>query len=193
MSPVTLRLVVALAALLVLASQPTVSAAEAPVSRPIHIQADQLTYIKETRTYEGKGSVVVVQGPLRLEADEAVLEMDTGQVKAVGRVHLNDGLQDIHGDRLDFNVHTTKGVIFHGRLFVLEGNFTVDARVMERLEQTRFAKDLDRDLAKPRRARVHDLQGDAARQHDVRCQVHHPRILDLQLLDDLVVADPGLG
>ncbi len=109
-------------------------------SRPVHIQADQLTYDKATRTYEGKGSVVVVQGPLRLEADEAVLNMDTGQVQAVGRVHLNDGLRDVHGERLDFNFNTTKGVIFHGRLFVLEGSggFTVDAKVMERLSEEQY-------------------------------------------------------
>jgi LPS-assembly protein len=138
MSPAMLRLVVALAALLALAGRPTVSAAEAPVSRPIHIQADHLTYDKTTRTYEGKGSVVVVQGPVRLEADEAVLNVDTGQVTAVGRVHLNDGLSEIHGERLDFNLNTTKGVIFHGRLFILEGNFTVDARVMERLSDARY-------------------------------------------------------
>lgn len=133
-----LRLAGALAALLASAFLPSWSAAEAPVSRPIHIQADQLTYHKATQTYEGKGSVLVVQGPLRLEADEAVLDVGTGQVKAVGRVHLNDGFRDIHGDRLDFNVNTTKGVILHGTLFVLEGNFTVDARVMERLSDEQY-------------------------------------------------------
>lgn len=138
MGTVTLRPVILLAALMALAFSPSWSAAEAPVSRPIHIQADQLTYHKTTQTYEGKGSVVVVQGPLRLEADEAVLEVGTGQVKAVGRVHLNDGLRDIRGDRLDFNVNTTKGVVFHGRLFVLEGNFTVDAHVMERLSDEQY-------------------------------------------------------
>ncbi len=138
MGPVTLRAVVVLAALLAPAFSPAWSAAEAPASRPIHIQADQLTYYKATKTYEGKGAVVVVQGPLRLEADEAVLDVGTGQLKAVGGVHLNDGFRDIHGDRMDFNVNTTKGVIFHGRLFVLEGNFTVDARVMERLSDEQY-------------------------------------------------------
>ncbi|MEK6694791.1 MAG: LPS assembly protein LptD, partial [Nitrospirota bacterium] len=134
----TFRTVLLPAALLALVLSPAWSAAEPPASRPIHIQADQLTYHKTTQTYEGKGSVVVVQGPLRLEADEAVLEAGTGQVKAVGRVHLNDGFRDIRGDRMDFNVNTTKGVVFHGRLFVLEGNFTVDARVMERLSDEQY-------------------------------------------------------
>lgn len=138
MGPVALRPAVLLTALLALACSPSWAAAEPPVSRPIHIQADQLTYHKATRTYEGKGSVVVVQGPIRLEADEAMLDVGTGQVRASGGVHLNDGFRDIHGDRMDFNVNTTKGVIFHGRLFVLEGNFTVDARVMERLSDEHY-------------------------------------------------------
>jgi LPS-assembly protein len=132
------RLVVPLTALLFfLVATPLL--AEAPSSaRPTHIQADTLIYSKETRTYEGKGSVVIVQGPNRLEADEATLSVDTGQVTAVGRVHLNDGLSDIHGERLEFNFNTTKGVIFHGRLFILEGNFTVDAQVMERLSEEQY-------------------------------------------------------
>lgn len=138
MGPVTLRAVVVLTALLAPAFSPAWSAAEAPTLRPIHIQADQLTYHKATKTYEGKGSVVVVQGPLRLEADEAMLDVGTGQLKAVGGVHLNDGFRDIRGERMDFNVNTTKGVIFHGRLFMLEGNFTVDARVMERLSDEQY-------------------------------------------------------
>ena len=138
MRGMTFRRALVLAALLAPAFWPSWSAAEAPAPRPIHIQADQLTYHKATQTYEGKGSVVVVQGPFRLEADEAVLNVGTGQIKALGRVHLNDGLRDTRGDRLDFNINTTKGVIFHGRLFVLEGNFTVDARVMERLSGEQY-------------------------------------------------------
>jgi LPS-assembly protein len=132
------RLVVPLTALLFLL-EATSALAEGPSSaRPIHIQADTLVYSKETQTYQGKGSVVVVQGPYRLEADEATLNVATGQVTAVGQVHLNDGFHDIHGERLDFNFNTTKGVIFHGRLFVLEGNFTVDAQVMERLSEEQY-------------------------------------------------------
>ena len=133
------RLVVPLTVLLFLL-EATPALAEGPSSsaRPIHIQADTLVYSKETQTYHGKGSVVVVQGPYRLEADEATLNVATGQVTAVGRVHLNDGVHDIHGERLDFNFNTTKGVIFHGRLFVLEGNFTVDAQVMERLSEEQY-------------------------------------------------------
>ena len=132
------RLVVPLTALLFLL-EATPALAEGPSSaRPTHIQADTLVYSKETQTYEGKGSVVVVQGPYRLEADEATLNVATGRVTAVGRVHLNDGVHDIHGERLDFNFNTSKGVIFQGRLFVLEGNFTVDARVMERLSEEQY-------------------------------------------------------
>jgi len=115
-----------------------VAAADPSPPRPIHIQADTLTYDKATQTYEGKGGVVVVQGPLRMDADEAVLNVATGQLTAVGRVHLNDGFNDIRGERLDLNVNTTKGIIFHGRLYVLDGNFVVDGRVMERLSESKY-------------------------------------------------------
>ena len=132
------RLVVPLTALLFSLEAATVLAADPSPPRPVHIQADTLTYSKATQTYEGKGSVVVVQGPNRLEADEATLNVATGQVRATGHVHLNDGMSDIHGERLDFNINTTKGVIFHGRLFVVESNFTVDAKVLERLSEEQY-------------------------------------------------------
>src|SRR5439155_17842756 len=135
------RLVVPLTAFLFFMEATSVLAEDPSPARPIHIQADTLVYSKATQTYEGKGSVVVVQGPVRLEADEATLNATTGQVRAAGRVHLNDGVSDIHGERLEFNFKTTKGVIFHGRLFVLEGNFTVDARVMERLSEEQYRLD----------------------------------------------------
>jgi LPS-assembly protein len=132
------RLIVPLTALLFSLEAATVLAEDPSSPRPIHIQADKLVYSKATQTYEGKGSVVVVQGRYRLEADEATLNVATGRVTAVGRVHLNDGFHDIHGERLEFNFNTTQGVIFHSRLFVREGNFTVDAQVMERLSDERY-------------------------------------------------------
>ena len=138
MGLLTRRLVVPVTALLFSLEAATVLAADPPPARPVHIQADTLTYSKATQTYEGKGSVVVVQGPNRLEADEATLNVATGQVRATGHVHLNDGMSDIHGERLDFNINTTKGVIFHGRLFVVESNFTVDAKVLERLSEEQY-------------------------------------------------------
>ena len=113
-------------------------AAEGGSSRPTHIQADTLTYDKKAGVYHGIGHVVVVQGPLRLEADDAVLDVTTGQLAAVGHVHLEDGVRDVHGERMDLNINTSKGVIFHGRIFAFEGNFTLDGRVIERLSESQY-------------------------------------------------------
>jgi LPS-assembly protein len=115
--------------------------AEAPRSRPIHIQADILTYDKTTQVYHGTGQVVVVQGPLRLDADEAIMDVSTGQLAAFGNVRLADGTNNIQGERLDININTSKGIIFHGRLFVVDGNFTLDGRVIERLSETQYRVD----------------------------------------------------
>jgi LPS-assembly protein len=116
----------------------SVLAQERPPSRPIHIQADTLTYEKATRVYEGKGHVVIIQGPLRLDADEAVLNIETGQLSAVGNVHLNDGIRDTRGDRMDLNINTSKGVIFHGRIFVVDGEYTLDGRILEKVSETQY-------------------------------------------------------
>src|SRR5207245_11250999 len=106
------RLVVPLTVLLFLL-EATPALAEGPSSsaRPIHIQADTLVYSKETQTYHGKGSVVVVQGRYRLEADEATRNVVIGQVAAEGRVHFKNVVYDIHRDRLDFHFNSRNGVI----------------------------------------------------------------------------------
>jgi LPS-assembly protein len=109
-----------------------------PITRPIHIQADILTYSQNNQVYEGKGNVMVVQGPFRMDADEAILNVATGQLTAIGHVRLNDGIHDLSADRVDLNINTKKGVIFHGRLYVVEGNVTVDGEVLERLSDTQY-------------------------------------------------------
>jgi LPS-assembly protein len=130
---------VVLLALLMVCAWPGIAlAAEGDPSRPIHIQADTLTYDKTTRIYHGIGHVMVVQGPLRLDADEGELNVDTGQLTALGHVYLSDGTSIIRGDRLDLNINSSKGVIFHGRMFVVDGNYTIDGTVLERLSETQY-------------------------------------------------------
>ena len=130
---------VVLLALLIVRAWPGIAfAAEGDPSRPIHIQADTLTYNKTTRMYHGTGHVMIVQGPLRLDADEGELNVDTGQLTALGHVYLNDGVSNIRGERLDLNINSSQGVIFHGRIFVVDGNYTVDGSVLERLSETQY-------------------------------------------------------
>ena len=73
-----------------------------------------------------------------MDADDATLNVSTGQLTAVGNVHFREGLRDIFADRLDLNINTSKGVIFHGRIFILDGNFTLDGRVLERLSEDQY-------------------------------------------------------
>jgi LPS-assembly protein len=130
---------VILSTLLMLSVSSAVGQTPSPLpSRPIHLQADTLTYDKATQTYHGTGHVILVQGPLRMDADDATLNVSTGQLAAVGNVHFQDGLRDIYADRLDLNINTSKGVIFHGRIFMLDGNFTLDGRVLERLSENQY-------------------------------------------------------
>src|SRR2546427_11244302 len=104
------RLVVPLTVLLFLL-EATPALAEGPSSsaRPIHIQADTLVYSKETQTYHGNGSVVVVQGPYRLEADEATLNLGGEQAAAGGRGRRHDGGHGTHTERLELQFHRTCG------------------------------------------------------------------------------------
>ena len=76
---------VLLFALLIVRAWPGIAfAAEGDPSRPIHIQADTLTYNKTTRIYHGTGHVMVVQGPLRLDADGGH-KLDANPTEAEGK------------------------------------------------------------------------------------------------------------
>ena len=136
--PAVVLLALLLALLIVRAWPGIAFAAEGDPSRPIHIQADTLTYNKTIRIYHGTGHVMIVQGPLRLDADEGELNVDTGQLTALGHVYLSDGVSNIRGDRLDLNINSSKGVIFHGRMFVVDGDYTIDGTVLERLSETQY-------------------------------------------------------
>ncbi len=114
----------------------------APSAQPIQITAEHLEYLQNVDVYEADGSVVVIQGPLRLTADHITLMMLTGTMVATGHVHLTDPTSDLHAERLELDVNTDSGVVTNGKLYIKQSNTLITGRILQRFSETHYrAKD----------------------------------------------------
>ena len=113
-----------------------------PAAQPIQITAEQMEYLQNVDIYEADGSVVVVQGPLRLTADHATIMMLTGTMIATGHVHLTEPSTYLKAERLELDVNTNAGVITNGKLYIKESNTLVTGRILQRFSDSHYrAKD----------------------------------------------------
>lgn len=113
-----------------------------PGQGPIEITADRVEYLEGPAVYEARGSVVVVQGPLRLTADQATLFTLSSTLVATGHVHLTDPGSDLQAERLELDLNTEAGVVTNGQLFIKESNTLVTGRILQRFSEDHFrAKD----------------------------------------------------
>ena len=114
--------------------QPTSSSS----SSPVEITADSLEFDQAREAYVAKGSVVVVQGPVRLTADQVTLHKLSGQLIATGHVYLRDEISDLWTEQLDININTEAGVITQGEIFLRERNSFVTGRKIQRFSETHY-------------------------------------------------------
>ncbi|MGH7230949.1 MAG: LPS-assembly protein LptD, partial [Nitrospiraceae bacterium] len=109
-----------------------------PASQPIDITGDRLEYLRNVDVYEAEGSVVVVQGQLRLTADHVTLMMLTGTMVATGHVHLTDPITDLKAERLELDVNTDAGVVTNGKLYIKESNSLITGRILQRFSESHY-------------------------------------------------------
>ena len=105
---------------------------------PVDIEADELTYERETQTYEAHGQVEVSRGDLSLKADHAQLNMATKEMVAWGNVLLREGEDVIECQRLEVNLDTRSGRIYQARLFLKEQNFHITGKEVEKLGENHY-------------------------------------------------------
>jgi len=105
---------------------------------PMDIEADELTYERETQTYEAHGEVEVSRGDLSLKADHARLNMATKELVAWGNVLLREAEDVIECQRLEVNLDTRLGRIYQARLYLKEQNFHITGKEVERLGENHY-------------------------------------------------------
>jgi LPS-assembly protein len=105
---------------------------------PVDIEADELTYERETQTYEAHGQVEVSRGDLSLKADHARLNMATKEMVAWGNVLLREGEDVIECQRLEVNLDTRSGRIHQAKLFLKDQNFYITGQEAEKLGENHY-------------------------------------------------------
>jgi LPS-assembly protein len=105
---------------------------------PVDIEADELTYERETQTYEAHGQVEVSRGDLSLKADHARLNMATKEMVAWGSVLLREGEDVIECQRLEVNLDTRLGRIHQAKLFLKDQNFYITGQEAEKLGENHY-------------------------------------------------------
>ncbi len=105
---------------------------------PLDIEADELTYDKETQIYEAHGQVDVSRGDFSLKADHAQLNMVTKELKAWGNVLLREGEDVVECQRLEVNIETRLGRIYQAKLFLKDQNFHITGQEVEKLGENHY-------------------------------------------------------
>ncbi|MEK6617560.1 MAG: putative LPS assembly protein LptD, partial [Nitrospirota bacterium] len=120
------------------ADPPQTVLAQPASAQPIEITAERIDYLKGPDIYEAEGSVVIVQGPLRLTADRVTIMMLSGTLIATGHVHLSDPTSDMRSERLELDVNTEAGVVTNGELNIKLTDTLVTGRLFQRFSEDHY-------------------------------------------------------
>ncbi|HOG08417.1 MAG: LPS assembly protein LptD [Syntrophales bacterium] len=95
----------------------------APREGPVDIEADSLSYDRDTDTYHAQGNVVIIYSGGRLTAQSVLLDHRTDTAHAEGNVRLTSGRDVLEGDRMTFHLTDKTGVVHAGKVFVAQNHF----------------------------------------------------------------------
>ena len=99
---------------------------------PIRIEAERLSYDRETDTYRAEGDVVITFTGGVLKADTVTLNRASGDAWAHGRALLRSNGDTLEGDIIELNLETKTGVVRDGRMFFVRNHLTVTGSEIEK-------------------------------------------------------------
>ncbi len=103
---------------------------------PIHLTADRLEHRADV--YDAEGSVVVTQGPLRLSTDRLRFDARSGDMEIRGGLQLTEGENRLSAEEADLNLHTQRGWLTQGHLFLAREHYFLEGERIERLGPDRY-------------------------------------------------------
>jgi LPS-assembly protein len=105
---------------------------------PIYIEADRITYDRQTNRYIAEGNVEIRRGATTLTADRVVLDTVTSTAVAEGNVKVvQDGVH-LQSEQIEMNMDDQTGRIINGTIYFEPYNLTVTGREIQRVAEDRY-------------------------------------------------------
>ena len=123
--------------LLLAGPAPAAESVEAPET-PWEISADAVEYNAETRTYTGRGNVVIENAGRTFRADGVRFNRRTMTVVAEGHVVVTDGESVLTGRRVELHLNTETGTIDDGRIRLGESRFSVRGKTIRKIDEKTY-------------------------------------------------------
>ena len=105
---------------------------------PIDISALFLEEDREQNIYTAKGKVELKEGTRLLNADYVTYNKNTQEVFAEGSVLLREGEDIVECDKLHLNLITKMGRIEKGKIFIKKGDFNITGTEIEKVGEARY-------------------------------------------------------
>lgn len=103
-------------------------------AQPVQVNADHLDLDQEEGSFVATGSVRLVQGEIRLQADRVEWHQDLQQASAVGGVRLDTKYSLLTGDELQINLGDGSGHLHRGQVVLKDRPFVLTGALIEKID-----------------------------------------------------------
>ncbi len=100
--------------------------------QPVQLEADQLSYNKDTGQYHASGDVKLVQGDLEVRSQILEWNQVSGEIEAEGDVQLISPNEELFGNKARYNLQKGTGTVEDGHFYLREQNLHVRGKTIER-------------------------------------------------------------
>jgi len=108
------------------------SAAQKQVRGPYNIEADLLTYEKDSDTYHASGNVVITFTGGMVKADSITINRPTGNALAEGNAYLKSNDDILEGAIVSFNLDEKTGTVYNGKVFFAKNHLYLQGDEIEK-------------------------------------------------------------
>ncbi len=106
---------------------------------PYNIEADLLSYEKDTDTYHASGNVVIIFTDGIIKADSITINRQTGTCWAEGNVFLKSNNDVLEGAIVSFNMDEKTGTVYNGRVFFAKNHLYLQADEIEKRGEATYS------------------------------------------------------
>lgn len=108
---------------------------------PIELEADQLTYDRETGVYRATGDVRLVKGEVEVRGESLLWNQQSGEIEADSGIRVQSPTEELSGSSARYNINLGTGTITGGTIFLRDENLRIKGERIERLGENEYRVD----------------------------------------------------